>query len=359
VEPNFTARLIPVEDTPEAVDELALAERWGDGLPVVPPTPERVRAMLRATDWPAERLVAQVAPGFGAATVERIAINAVLAGCLPSYLPLLIAAVEAVADPDFNLQAIQTTTNPAAVLLLVNGPAAVQLGVNAEHNCLGQGWRANATIGRALRLILQNVGRALPAGMDRATQGQPAKYSLCCAEHEAASPWPPLRVERGFGPEVSTVTAIGLAGTINVLSVSREADELLKALAGSIACPGGNDYLRGGHPVLVLGPEHAAVLGQAGLSKAEVKQALWQRSRLPARAFAKQDLARLASSRTEILGPIESDTLIPIADEPAHLEIVVAGGPGTHSTWLPTFGLTTPISRPVVDSHGKPISQFG
>ena len=359
MEPTFAARLVAVEDTPEAIDELALSERWGDGLPVVPPTPERVQAMLRYTDRRPDEVVARVAPGFGEATVERIAINAVLAGCQPSYLPVVIAAVEAVAEPTFNLQAIQTTTNPVAVMLLVNGPAGVQLGINAERNCLGQGWRANATLGRALRLILQNIGRALPGDMDRSTQGQPGKYSMCCAENEAANPWEPLHVERGFEPTVSTVTVIGAAGTLNVLSVARQTDDLLTALAGSIACPGGNDYLRGGHPVIILGPEHAEVLARTGLSKAEIKEHLWQQSRIPARGFARADLARLTGSREERLGPIEADTLIPIADEPAHIDVVVAGGPGTHSTWLPTFGLTIPSTRPLVDAHGVPIARFG
>jgi hypothetical protein len=359
VEPTFAARLVAVEDTPEAIDELAISERWGDGLPVVPPTPERVRAMLRYTDRRPDQIVARIAPGFGEASVERIAINAVLAGCQPCYLPVVIAAVEAVAEPTFNLQAIQTTTNPVAVMLLVNGPAAAQLGINAGHNCLGQGWRANATLGRALRLILQNIGRALPGDMDRATQGQPGKYSMSCAENEAANPWEPLHVERGFEPTVSTVTVIGAAGTINVLSVARETDDLLKALAGSVACPGGNDYLRGGYPVILLGPEHAAVLARTGLSKAEIKQRLWRQSRIPARDFAQADLARLTRTREQRLGPIEAETLIPIADEPSHLIVVVAGGPGTHSTWLPTFGLTTPVTRPVIDSHGVPITRFG
>jgi hypothetical protein len=175
-------------DDLEAINKLYRERRWSDGLPIVPPTVERVKRMLHQTPRGRYELIARIAPGYGTATVERIAINAVLAGCDPEYMPVLIAATEAVAAPQFNLQGIQTTTNPVAVWLVLNGPIVERLGVNATLNCLGQGTWANATIGRALRLILQNVGGALPGEMDRATHGQPAKYTFCCAENEAENP---------------------------------------------------------------------------------------------------------------------------------------------------------------------------
>jgi hypothetical protein len=162
-------------DDLDAINRLYRERRWSDGLPIVPPTAARVERMLAATRRDRHELIACVAPGFGAATVERIAINAVLAGCDPEYLPVLIAATAAVADPAFNLQGIQATTNPVAVWLVLNGPLARQLQVNATFNCIGQGAWANATLGRALRLILQNIGGALPGEMDRATHGQPGK----------------------------------------------------------------------------------------------------------------------------------------------------------------------------------------
>src|SRR3990167_5362018 len=167
--------------------------------------------MLRTTRLAPETVIATIAPGFGAATIERIAINAVLAGCDPEYLPVLIAAAEAVAAPEFNLQGIQSTTNPGAVWLIINGPIARRLGVNSGNNCLGQGNWANATLGRALRLILQNIGGALPGEMDRATQGQPGKYTFCCTENEERNPWEPLHVERGFARERSAVTVVGVS----------------------------------------------------------------------------------------------------------------------------------------------------
>jgi hypothetical protein len=180
--PAERAALFEAPDDLEAINRLYRERRWSDGLPIVPPTQERVARMLSTTRRARDEVIAAVAPGYGAATVERIAINAVLAGCDPDYLPLLIAATEAVAAPEFNLQGIQSTTNPVAVWLIVNGPIVQRLNVNSTFNCLGQGAWANATLGRALRLILQNVGGALPGEMDRATQGQPGKYSFCCAE---------------------------------------------------------------------------------------------------------------------------------------------------------------------------------
>src|SRR5687767_12199271 len=152
------AARIEVADDLDEINRVYRDRKWGDGLPIVPPTIERVEKMLRGGNRPAEELVARIAPGFGAATVERIATNAVLAGCLPEYLPVLIAAVEAVAAPEFNLQGIQATTNSAAVCIIVNGPVAQLLEINGTFNCLGQGAWANATIGRALRLVLQNIG---------------------------------------------------------------------------------------------------------------------------------------------------------------------------------------------------------
>src|SRR5688572_33332690 len=176
------AALFEAPDDMEAIDRLYRERQWSDGLPVLPPTMERVGRMLTRTRGAPGEVVARVAPGVGAATVERIAVNAVMAGCEPAYLPVVIASVEAAADPAFNLQGIQATTNPVAVWVVVSGPYGKALDVSARFNCLGQGAWANATIGRAMRLILQNIGGALPGEMDRATHGQPGKYTFCCAE---------------------------------------------------------------------------------------------------------------------------------------------------------------------------------
>jgi hypothetical protein len=341
------AALFEAPDDLDAINRLYRERRWSDGLPIVPPTQERVARMLGETRRARDEVIAAVAPGYGAATVERIAINAVLAGCDPAYLPLLIAATAAVAAPEFNLQGIQSTTNPVAVWIIANGPIAQRLNVNSTFNCLGQGSWANATIGRALRLILQNIGGALPGEMDRATQGQPGKYSFCCAENEAGNPWEPLHVERGFARECSTVTVVGAEGTMNMNSHAKDAVELARVIAETMIHPPSNEYTHGGEPWLVIGPEHAEIFKRAGWSKAEVKRRLWEQSKMKAGRMSARDLMRAVDSRTVELGPIGPETLLPISARPDEIGIVVAGGPGTHSIYIPSFGNTRAVTREV------------
>jgi hypothetical protein len=347
-----TARseLIEVPDDLDAFNRLFDERKWGDGLPLIPPTPERVDGMLRHTARARDEIVAALAPAFGEATVERIAINAVLAGCRPECLPVLLAAVEAMAAEAFNLQAMQATTNPAAVWLVVSGPVAAALGVNGELNCLGQGSWANATLGRALHLILQNIGGAYPGDIDRATHGQPAKYTFCCTENDNANPWAPLHVERGYAEDCSTVTVIGASGTLNINCHAKDAADLLRSIADSMAFPSSNDYWIGGEPWLVLGPEHAEVLHRAGLSKMEIKRRLWEESKLAAGRMAAADLARTKIARAAELGAISPETLLPISQKAEDIGILVAGGPGTHSTYVPSFGDSRSVTREVVMS---------
>jgi len=341
------ARRIEVADDLDEINRVYRDRRWSDGLPIVPPTIERVGRMLRFTRRAPDDVVATVAPGFGAATVERIATNAVLAGCLPEYLPVLIAATAAVAAPEFNLQGVQATTNSAAVWVIVNGPAARRLEVNGSFNCLGQGAWANATIGRALRLILQNIGGALPGEMDRATQGQPGKYTLCCAENEAASPWSPLHVERGYAAETSTVTVVSAEGMMNMNTHTKDPGELLRAMAETMMHPPSNEYCHGGEPWLVLGPEHAEILHGAGLTKQDVKRRLWEQSKMRADRMTDKDLLRVRSSRAGEFGTIEPDTMLTIARRPEDIWLIVAGGPGTHSIYVPGFGNSHAVTREV------------
>jgi hypothetical protein len=335
---------VEVADDLDAVQRLFRERHWGDGLPVIAPTPERVERMLTRNRYAPETIVASIAPGFGAATIEAIAINAVAAGCEPEYLPLLIAAVKAVAAPQFNLQAIQATTNSVAVWVIVNGPIAGKLGINAGMNCLGQGTWANATIGRALHLVLQNVGGARPGDMDRATHGQPGKISFCCAENESESPWEPLHVERGYAAAQSTVTVVGAEGTMNMNTHTKDAAELLRAIAETLQHPPSNEYTHGGEPWLILSPEHADILHKAGLTKADVQRALWERSRMPASRMTERDLLRIRESRKDELGPIGPDTLLPIAKRAQDICLIVAGGPGTHSVYVPCFGNSAAVT---------------
>jgi hypothetical protein len=334
-------------DDIDAINRLYRERRWSDGLPIVPPTAERVDRMLEHSTRRRDEIVAQVAPGYGAATVERIAINCVMAGCDPEYLPVLIAATEAVADPAFNLQGIQATTNPVAVWLIVNGPIAKTLDVNAGFNCIGQGAWTNATIGRAMRLILQNIGGALPGEMDRATQGQPGKYTFCCSENEEASPWEPLHVERGFRRDQSTVTVVGAEGTLNMNTHSKQAMELARVIAETLVHPPSNEYVHGGEPWLMIGPEHAEIFKRGGMSKSEVKRQLWEQSKMPAGRLSTKELERVRDSRTQELGTLTPDSLLPISPRPEDVMLIVAGGAGTHSVYVPCFGNSRAITREI------------
>jgi hypothetical protein len=346
--PAARAKLIEAPADLEELNRLFIRRRWGDGLLIAPPTEEAVQRMLRHTHRAPHDVVATIAPGMGAATVEYIAIQGVMAGCYPEYLPVLIAAAEAVATPGFHLQAIQATTNPAAVWLIVNGPLARQLEVNSGSGCLGPGNWANATLGRALRLILQNIGGALPGEMDRATQGQPAKYTFCCAENEEANPWEPLHVERGFAPDTSTVTVVGALGTWNMNMTAKHAEEVIAMIGDTMQYPASSDYIYGGAPFIVLSPQHANLFHSAGWSKAEAKRRLWEASKMRAGRSKGSEFERLATGRHGELGEITEESIVPISEKPEDLSIVVAGGAGSHSVFVPVSAHTRSVTREVV-----------
>ena len=341
------ARLIEAPGELDELNRFFIKRRWGDGLIVAPPTEEAVARMLRHTRRAPDEIVATIAPGMGAATVEYIAIQGVMAGCYPEYLPILIAAAEAVATPQFHLQAIQATTNPSAVWLIVNGPIARWLEVNSGAGCLGQGAWANATLGRALRLILQNIGGALPGEMDKATQGQSAKYTFCCAENEAASPWEPLHVERGFAADANTVTVVGALGTWSMNMTAKKGAEVIAMIGDTMQYPASSDYIYGGAPFVLLSPQHANLFQREGWNKAEVKRRLWEASKMRAGRSKGSEFERLATGRHAELGAIGPDTIVPIAEKPEDLSIIVAGGPGSHSVFVPVSAHTRSVTREI------------
>ena len=333
---------------PADLDEFqafAVAEGWSDGLPVLPPTKARVARILGALAARRDGVVATLAPRQGVATLEAVAVNAALAGALPEHLPVILAALRALAEPRFNLNAIQTTTHPCTPLLIVNGPIAARLGINAGANALGQGHRANAVIGRAVRLALQNVGGARPGREDRATLGHPGKYSYCLAENEAASPWAPLHVERGFGASESCVTVCGSEAPHNVNDHgSTTAEALLLAVAGTAATTGSNNAYLGGEPLVILGPEHAQTFAASGWSKADFKRALWERARVRLDSFSRENRERFAVIDPARFENRPDDTEMPICASPDDLMVIVAGGPGKHSAIVPTFGATRSVT---------------
>ena len=330
----------------EEIDADYQERGWTDGLPIVPPTEAAVRDFLHRTDRDPREIVGVLPPRQGEATVEKIAVNAVMAGCRPEYFPVVIAAIEAMADPLFNLDSLQATTHPVAPLIVVNGPIVQAIGLNAGYNAFGQGCRANVTIGRAVRLVLMNVGGGLPGTGDRATQGTPAKIAHCVAENEAENPWEPLHVEAGFSPDVSTVTVFGCEGPHNIQDhFSNTALGVLLTIAGAMAQAGSNNLLSRGWPLLSLGPEHAATIAREGYTKQHVKEFLFEHARFPFARLGKEYQRQQVEHWDVKDSP---DTMVPIVYRPEDISVIVVGGAGKHSSWQPTFGNGTHPTRRVI-----------
>jgi hypothetical protein len=301
-----------------------------DGLPVVVPTRDRVEASVAATGRKADELIGLVAPQMGRATVEKIAINAVMAGCLPEYLPVVIAGVEAMCDEAFALPGVSGTTDAVAPLFIVNGPLRHRLEINCGAGVFGPGWRANATIGRALRLVWLNVGGATPGAISMSTFGQSGRFTYCIGEREEENPWEPLHVEHGFTAEDSTVAAMAAEAPQVVADVrSRTAAGLLGTIARSLQVVAHHRAMALGDTLIVLGPEHARAIAGDGWSKARVREFLWQRTHLPVRRLlpdAESGEGLPDTARAAYESPETNDTLVPKFRAAANLKIVVAGG---------------------------------
>jgi hypothetical protein len=281
------SRRIELGDQEDDV-EAAFERGWSDGLPVVPPTPERVARMLTGTTRDADEVVAVVPPDLVECAVEKVATNAVMAGCKPEYLPVVLTAVEAACTDEFNIHGLLATTYFSGPVVIVNGPIARAIGMNSGVNALGQGNRANATIGRALQLVVRNVGGGRPGEVDRATLGNPGKYTFCFAEDEAGSPWEPLHVERGLPPGASAVTLFagdGVRGIVDQLS--RTPESLARSLAGCLLAVPHPKLALGFDAVLVITPEHARVFREAGWSKARVRDELFTNLQLDGDAIVR------------------------------------------------------------------------
>ncbi|MFT7600535.1 MAG: hypothetical protein ACI8TP_003478, partial [Acidimicrobiales bacterium] len=259
-------------DEAEALEFLH-ANNCTDGLPVVIPTPERVSRMVLASGLDPDIDLGPMGPGGGATTIEKIATNAVMAGCLPDYMPVVVAAMQAMLQPQFDLAEVQSTTHSIAPLMIVNGPMVPACGLASGFGALGPGHRANASIGRAVRLCMMNIGGARPGTSDMALLGHPGKFSFCMAEDEASSPWEPLSESLGHLPGESVVSIVGTESPHSVVFVNNADDpdspqRLLKALAAVMANTGSNNAsFSGGTIVVALNPEHAEVLRKAGMSR--------------------------------------------------------------------------------------------
>jgi hypothetical protein len=270
---GLRARQVEVAEL-EDPHEACFERGWTDGLPVVPPTPERVLRMLQGTSRASDEVVAVVPPNLEPCTVEKVAINAVMAGCLPEYLPVVLAAVEAACTERFNIHGVLATTYFAGPVVIVNGPIARSIGMNSGVNALGQGNRANATIGRALQLVIRNVGGGRPNEVDRATLGQPGKYTFCFAEDETGSPWEPLAVERGCSPGASAVTLFAGEGPRAIVDQhSRTAESLARSFAACLRTVA-HPKLLGWPALVVVSPEHARVFREASWTRQQLRARL-------------------------------------------------------------------------------------
>jgi hypothetical protein len=266
-------------DYPESADpvEVCYERGWTDGLPVTPPTDERVLAMLKGTTRRPDEIVGKIPPFLADCTVEKIAINAVMAGCKPSFMPVLLAALEAALEPVFTLHGLLATTYFSGPIIIVNGPIAKRIGMNSGLNALGQGNRANATIGRALNLIVLNVGGGRPGEADRSTLGAPSKYTLCFAEDESDPEWEPLSVARGLPRGASAVTLFqGHGPEAFVDQKSRTPEALTRSLASSLVKIGHPKLVQSARAILVLSPEHYAIYREAGWDRRRLERALYE-----------------------------------------------------------------------------------
>lgn len=329
-----SAAILSVPSDPADMFSFFFERGWTDGLPVLPPTLPAVQKMLAAGGNRADAVAGVIPPLKGVATVEKIAANSVLAGCLPEYFPLVLAAVRAMTRPGYNLDGLQTTTGNIAPLAIVNGPCRNGLAINYGANVFGQGWRANATIGRAIRFVMTNIGGARPGSFDKSTMGQPAKYTFCFAENEEESPWQPFHVERGLGRECDALHMFGASGVYSAVDMaSQSAKGLLKTftltMSGGLA-----SGVTSTEVLWAICPEHAAIFARDGFSKGKLRAELFARARVPHEMIADENLELLAKRRPQWFKPGAARE-IGVVDRPEDIWLVVAGGAGAKSAYIP------------------------
>ena len=363
-----SAEIIAIEgedryDALEHMNRMFLDQGWGHGFPLWAPTRERVDAMLRGTKRAPSQTIAVLAPGKGLATVEKIAVNAVMAGCRPEHLPVLLAAVEAIGDPRFMMRNVAMSTGGDAPLMIVNGPLVDKLGINTGRCALGPGAPStvNTVLGRAIRLIYMNLGHAYPGHMDLDTLGSPTKYSMCLGENMDASPWEPFHVEKGFDREASVVTMFttyalsevednygttppAILNTTALSACNAGVKSVGYWLCGWRADPDARVQVKDKH-LLIVCPVHAAVYKKHKWSKQDVRDYLYKHARMPfAQLIAKTEAAAFRKSHPHLQWLWDSpQTLIPILETPDCFEIIVAGGLGGRSTY--SYGAGEPVSR--------------
>jgi hypothetical protein len=321
-----------------------------DGLPVIPPTRARVEGVLAFTDRTAEEvLIPHCFPSGLPMTVRTLAINAVMAGCRPEYFPILLTAALAVAEPRYRLMQASITSHPSGNAILVSGPLAQEIGLASAGGCLGPGFRANATIGRALNLSLLNVGRALPDRADLSTMGSPAEFTFCCAENVQASPWPPFHVDQ-FDAETTSVTVMKCESPHNALDhLSTRAEGLLQSIADVAATLGGNNAYVPAELLVLLNPEHAQIIHAAGWSKTDVQRYLFDHARNPRQLLEGRGITPIRPASFETVDAI------PVVPGPDDVLVMVAGTIGPHSMVGIPWGYSRAVTKAVTLQNGQPL----
>ncbi|HKP17920.1 MAG TPA: hypothetical protein VJT84_05525 [Gaiellaceae bacterium] len=314
--------------------ELACAEGWTDGLPLAPPTEERVGAIVEHLGRPPDEVVAVVPPKMGLATVEQLAIQCAMAGCLPEHVPIVVAALEAMTEPDFNLQGVQCTTNPCAPLTIVSGPVVERLGFNPAEGCFGGGARANAAVGRGIRLVLWNIGGGVPGQTDMATLGMPGKYAFCVAEHYGSSPWTPIHSDFGLPEDADAVTVFACSSPEPIF-VPGAADRILAVLASTLPTTGINMFHAAGQLLVTIGLKPTLELAGAGHTKEDVRRWLFEHARYElghlrrsgalVETEAHQTYWGYVPEHPDLAG-LPDETLLPLVERAEDIHILVAGG---------------------------------
>lgn len=331
-----------VDPDPEKTGIEYYQRRLTDGLPIIPPTRERVNRFLRYSAYDPGEVLAVLPPKMGQATPEKIAINSVMAGCLPQFQPVMEHVIRAISHDKFNLAGVNATTHPVSICTIVNGPLSRELGMNSGAGCLGPGNMANATIGRALRLCLINITGAIPGVGDHATHGSPAKYSYCFAENEDETPWDSFQVENGYLKEDSTVTVMAAEAPHNVNDHrSQKAVDLLDTIVHTASTAGCNNSHVPGELLVIMSPEHAATISRDGWGKEDVKNYIHENSLLTA------SLGDRGGRKLDDEWIIDGD--VRITRSPSDVILLVAGGPGRHTMISHGFGngslsVTIPIT---------------
>ncbi len=344
------SRRLDVPDSFAAVQAYYEERGWTDGLPVVPATEDLVWEMLGTFAQDPAHVLGVIQPRNAPLTLEKLAVNAVMAGCRPEHFPVVVAAVRAILQPEFNVAGCQATTGGAAPVIIVNGPLTGQLQINGDAGCFGPGYRANAVIGRALRLVIRNMGGLIPGEMDKATLATPGRYSFCFAENEARSPWEPRHVELGFAASASTVTLTAVRAVYPIMETTvATGTEVLHTLVESIKTVGFANYYQigtGAQITLVVCPEHAAEMAAAGLTKPAIREYIYQQARMPIHRL--QGIAHYGNRNWPAwIDENDPHTLVPVARCADDIVVVVAGGDGRHSAWLAGWGVTRVVTQEI------------